>query len=140
MKTILLVIALLIATSAISQEKYLSVSDSVTGKEKVFNQNKRVRVKTIEGGKLIGKLKIMNDEQVMIKNIIIPLTSIEKIKNNPLALNILVSTCIIFIGGSSVVLGAFGIASGYFITGIIMTGVGAGVVYVGILSPNFLTR
>ncbi len=138
MKSIVLIICVLLVSNIFAQEKYLSISDSETGKEVIYKQNKRVRVKTIEGGKLNGKLKIMSDQQVMIKNIIIPVTSIEKIKNNPIALNILVSTSIIFIGGFGVVIGVFGIASGYAITGIIMAVVGAGMVYAGILSPNFL--
>ena len=138
MKSILLIICVLLVSNIFAQEKYLSISDSETGKEVIYKQNKRVRVKTIEGGKLNGKLKIMNDEQVMIKNIIIPVTSIEKIKNNPLALNILVSASIIFVGGFTVFYGIYAIAWGVVGGGIIISGVGVGMVYAGILSPNVL--
>ena len=138
MKSIVLIICVLLVSNVFAQEKYLSISDSETGKEVIFKQNKRVRVKTIEGGKLNGKLKIMNDEQVMVRNIIIPVLSIEKIKNNPIGLNILVSGSMITLGCFSVLVGIYGIAWGAVVGGIVISGAGAGLVLAGILSPNFL--
>ena len=138
MKITLFVFVLFIATSAFSQEKYLSISDSSNGKEKVFKQNKRVRVKTIEGGKLNGKLKIMNDEQVMIKNIIIPLTSIEKIKNNPLALNILITGTMLYFGTMGIVGGLIITAWSETASGLVLIIPGAAMIYGGLKSINFL--
>jgi hypothetical protein len=138
MKTMLLAIGLLIATSAISQEKYLSITNLETGKEKVFKQNHRVKIKTLQGGKLKGNLLITDENQVMISNINIPLSNIERIKRNPLALNILVSGTLIYFG-------VFGVIGGIAVTlwsgtvaGLLLIIPGAGLIYGGLLSPNFL--
>jgi len=66
-----------------------------------------VKVKTLHGGKIKGKLFIADENQIMIKNILIPVSNIEKIKRNPLALNVLVSGTLFIIGGYGVLGGKF---------------------------------
>ncbi|MBT3386234.1 MAG: hypothetical protein HN778_14610 [Prolixibacteraceae bacterium] len=138
MKSLFWVIAFFVTTNVYSQEKSLSISNIETGKVSVFKQNERVRVKTLQGGKIRGNLFIMDDNQIMIKNIIIPISNIERIKPNPLILNILIS-------GSLFIIGAYGVLGGLVVlayygelwaAGIILGGAGSFVG--GILSPNFL--
>ncbi len=138
MKSVLLLFCVLFVTHVFSQEKALQILNAHSEKEHVFKDNKRVRIKTVDGGKLNGKLQILNEEQVMIKNIIIPISNIEKIKNNPLALNIAFSGLIVA-AGSYLVLGGFAIIVwGGVGIGIATIAVGAGTITAGILSPNIL--
>ena len=135
----LLVISVLFVTNLFSQEKALSISYANSEKVHVFKDNKRVRIKTGEGGKLNGKLKIINEEQLMIKNVIIPISSLEMIKNNPLGLNIAVSGLMVAAGSYLVLGGLAIIVWGGAGIGIATIAVGGGTITAGILSPNFLT-
>lgn len=138
MKALLLAGFFLVVFSAFSQEKVLSISNSETGKVTVFKQNERVKVKTLHGGKIKGKLFIADENQIMIKNILIPVSNIEKIKRNPLVLNVLVS-------GTFFIIGAYGVLGGLVVLawsgealGAILLLTGAASITAGILSPNFL--
>ncbi len=138
MKILLLLIGFLVATSAFSQEKYLSISDSIAEKESVFKEHNRIRVKTIQGGKVSGKLIIVDENQIMVGKIIIPIESIAKIKQNPLLLTFIVSG-FLFVAGGYAILGGivltvwggtgFGIAAGV---------IGGALIFTGIKSPNIL--
>ena len=139
MKAMLLVIVLLIATSAFSQEKYLSISNSKTGNETVFKQNQSIRIKTIQGGKVNGKLQILDDERIMVGKIMVPILNIEKIKQNPLILNILVSGTLFIIGVYGVLGGLVFLAwNGEVIGAIALIAGGVATFTARILSPNFL--
>ncbi len=139
MKTILFAIVFFMVTNVNSQEKYLSITNPESGKVSVFKENKRIRVKTINGGKLSGKLKIMDNDEVMIKNVIVPITSIARIKNNPLVQNVLVSGTLFLFGGYGVLFGLVGITfGGETLLGSLGILVGAASFTAGILSPNFL--
>lgn len=139
MKAVLFVVCILMVTNVFAQEKYLSFSNAETGKEVVFKQNKRVRVRTVQGGKLNGKLQIINETQVMINNVIIPITSIEKIKKNPLALQVGIQVGLIYFGVAGVLGGLIVLSYGQeigFAVGLIAGG--AGLITSGVLAPNFL--
>ena len=138
MKAVLFIIALVVSIGAFSQEKHLSILNSTTGKEKVFKQNQRVRIKTVQGGKIKGNLLIVDENQIMVKNIMIPIASIERIKPNPIVMNVLVSGTLFIIGG-------YGILGGL----VVLAWTGSGIGYValltgatsitgGVLSPNVL--
>jgi hypothetical protein len=138
MKALLLAVCFLVVFSAFSQEKVLSISNSETGKVTVFKQNERVKIKTLQGGKIKGTLFIADDNQIMIKNILVPISNIEKIKRNPLVLNILVSGTLFFIGGYGVLGGLVVLAWSGEALGAILLITGAASITAGILSPNFL--
>ncbi len=135
----LLAVVLLFATSTFSQEKYLSILNSDSGKEMVFKQNQRIRIKTIQGGKVNGKLQIVDDEQIMVGNMVVPIINIEKIKRNPLLLNVLVSGTLFIIGIYGVLAGLVYIAwTGEVIGAIALFAGGVATFIAGILSPDFL--
>jgi hypothetical protein len=138
MKALLLAVCFLVVFSAFSQEKVLSISNSETGKVTVFKQNERVKIKTLQGGKIKGTLFIADDNQIMIKNILVPISNIEKIKRNPLVLNILVSGTLFIIGGYGVLGGLVVLAWSGEALGAILLITGAASITAGILSPNFL--
>lgn len=74
----------------------------------------------------------------MIKNVVIPITSIERIKNNPLMLNVLVSGTLFLIGGYGILGGLVAIAWTGEAWGAIVMLAGAASITAGILAPNFL--
>ena len=131
MKSLLLVIVFFVTTNVYSQEKFLSISNTETGKVSVFKQNKRIRVKTIQGGKISGKLTMVEDDQIMVGKIIIPIASIAKIKNNPLLLNIINSGLLIVSGGFLVLVSVVAIAWGGTGLGILIGVGGIGAVFAG---------
>lgn len=139
MKIMLFAVCVLCVTTVFSQEKYLSIFNAETGKEVVFKQGKRVRVRTVQGGKLNGKLRFADENQVMINNMIIPMTSIGKIKKNPIVLQILIT-------GSLAYIGVVGVGGGLILMlGYQETAIGLGAFIIGsaaitggILTPNFL--
>jgi hypothetical protein len=138
MRSILLVLSVLFVTNVFAQEKALSISYANSDKVQVFRDNKRIRIKTVESGKLSGKLKILDDERLMIRNVIIPISSIEKIKNNPLALNLALSGVIVVTGAYTALAGLVAIYWAGVGIGLTTFVVGGGIITVGILSPNFL--
>lgn len=139
MKAVLIVVCVLFVTHVFSQEKYLSILNTETGKEVVFKENKRVRVRTVQGGKLNGKLRFADENQVMINNVIIPITSIEKIKKNPMVLQV-------FITGSLAYIGVIGVGGGLILMlgyqeipiGLSAFVIGSTAITGGILAPNIL--
>jgi hypothetical protein len=136
MKAIFLAVCLLVAASTFSQEKILSITNAETGKVTVFNQNERVKIKTIQGDKIKGNLLITDDNQIMIKDILVPVSNIEKIKRHPLLMNI-------FVSGTLFIFGAYAIFGGWLILawsgdaiGAIILHTGAAFIATGIIAPN----
>ena len=138
MKSILIIVFVFVAMNVFSQEQYLSISRSGSEKETVFKENARVRIKTVQGGKIKGRLHFVDETQVMIKNIGIPVTNISQIKHDPLILNIFISGTLIAAGGFFVFAGIYAIAWGAIGAGLGVSVGGAGMMFAGILTPNFL--
>lgn len=115
MKTTALILLLLLAFPSIAQQKALVLTKIKTGKTRVYQENKRIKVKTFDGEKLKGKFKIVDVRTIEIDGNQISLDSIKNIQNKPLFLEI-VSKTLIGVGGV-LVIAAFGINSlaSYFI-------------------------
>lgn len=138
MKTSLILVILFIATNVFSQEKYLSITNLNNGKESLIKENSRIKLKTIEGKKLKGKFQISDDNQIILSSVTIPLNTIEKIKRNPLALNIAVSG-ILFVGAglaayAGLAVAVFGGGETFFYSLPIV----GGLLFAGVKSPNIL--
>ncbi len=95
-----------------------------------------MKIKTLQGGKIKGTLFIADDNQIMINNILIPISTIEKIKRNPLVLNILVSGTFFIIGGYAVLGGLVVLALSGEALGAIILHSGAAFITSGIIFPN----
>jgi hypothetical protein len=64
-----------------AQEKFIQLTKDETGKVKLFKENKRVKVKTLDGKKFIGKFSIVNESTISIKGNEIKIENIERIKS-----------------------------------------------------------
>ena len=137
MKALLIVLCFFVVSGAYTQKNSLSFSEPGSDKVIIFKENKRVRVKTIDGGKITGKLKIVDENQVKIKNIIIPISSIIMIKRNPLAQTILVSGTFIAAGSFLIVGGLAFLVWGGGAASLAAFIPGGGFLALGIISPNF---
>lgn len=130
-KILLFIIGLLLTTVVFSQEKNLKVTNTENRFEKVYKENKRIKVKTLEGEKLKGKLQIMDEKQIMLGDNIVPINSIYKIQRNPFV-NILYTTVFAAIAGFV----AFAsLVVGITVVGVVVT---AGFVFLAIRSTNFV--
>ena len=60
-------------------KRYVVLMHRNKDKEVVFWQGDLVRVTTIKGEHITGKLEVMNEDMILVKNKIVPLTSIQRI-------------------------------------------------------------
>ena len=134
----ILFISLFFVNLIFAQERVLKIVNQVSKKEIIIKENKRIRIKTIDGQKISGRFKIIGKETIFIKKKKIELADIEKIKRNPLLVSIVTNGLFIYVGASIVIIGVAvgGITSQPYL--LLLTIPGAGMIYTGIKSPNLL--
>ena len=134
-KITILIFSLLITNSIFGQEKAIKITDQTSKKEIVIKENKRIKIKTIDGKKISGHFKIENNS-ILINNEQFDLSDIGEIKRNPLLVSILTSGILIY-GGA--ITAGMGVIIGVFVesTAFLLTIPAAGMIYAGIKSPNF---
>lgn len=135
-KLSLLIFSLLFFNVAMSQNNAIKITNLNTNKEKIIKENKRIKLKTVEGQKIKGSFKIENNDIIIIDDVRINLTDIAELKRNPLLTSLLTSGVLIY-GG--VLTAGFGVIIGVFVdsTAFWLTIPAAGMIYAGIKSPNF---
>ena len=102
-KLIFLFLSLFFLNCLVAQEKAIKIFNEKTGKEIIIKENKRIRIKTLDGEKISGRYKILDDETIILKNQRIKLSQIEKIKKNPLGISILTNG--VFYSGGAFIAG-----------------------------------
>ena len=137
-KLIFLFLSLFFLNCLVAQEKAIKIFNEKTGKEIIIKENKRIRIKTLNGEKISGIYKILDDETIILKNQRIKLSQIEKIKKNPLGISILINGVFYYFG--VVLTGAAFLA--YIYAGhaevFLVTIPAAAFIYGGTGSPNIL--
>ena len=86
MKNKIYLILLLLSFTAFSQHKSLEITNIKTGKVKVFEENQRIKIRTLNHKKWIGNLKITDSLTFMVNNQSIKIDSLQSIKNQPKSL------------------------------------------------------
>lgn len=121
---------------AIAQNNAIKITNLNTNKEKIIKENRRITLKTSDGRKIKGRLKLENDKTFIINDVLINLADIEELKRNPLFTSIFTTGVLVY-GG--VVLAGFSILVGVFgeSTAFLLTIPAAGMVYAGLKSTNF---
>ncbi|WP_458629129.1 hypothetical protein [Winogradskyella sp. PC D3.3] len=134
-KLILLMFSLLIANSLFSQDQALRITNEVSKKEITIKENKRIKIKTLDGQKISGRFQL-EENTIIINNQQYKLSEIGEIKRHPLLVSIVTSVAFIYIGaiatGVAVLVGVLVDTSAF-----LLTIPAAGMVYTGIKSPNF---
>ncbi len=108
MKILTLFFFLVFSQQIIAQQA-LEISKTGSDKVKLFKENKRVKLKTLEGEKYIGRFQIINSENIEIEGNIIPLRDIENIKSRSVVAGIAGTAIIIYgavIVGTGIIVGS----------------------------------
>ena len=138
MKSLFIIIALFITSTVFSQEKYLSFTKTKTGKESLIKENSRIRLKTIDGKRLKGRVQFTEDNMLEIKGEKVSISNIEKIKRDPLLLTLGLEGVLILSSGymalGSLIIGAYGGAS-VLLYSIPIT---SGLIYASAKTPNII--
>ena len=134
-KTTLLTLFLFLSCILIAQEKAIKITKPNSDKEIIIKDNKRIKIKTIDGRKVSGRVKIQN-QSIMLDNETFEFEDIVEMKRNPLLTSILTSSFLIYGGALAV---GFGALIGVLVdsTAYWLILPGAGMIYAGIKAPNF---
>ena len=73
----------MISFTAFSQQKAIEVTNIQTGKVKVFTENQRIKIRTLDGKKHVGNLKILDSLSFMVNNQSVKIESLKSIKLQP---------------------------------------------------------
>ena len=101
MKTLIYVVVFLISFTAFSQQKAIEVTNIQTGKVKVFTENQRIKIRTLDGKKHVGNLKILDSLSFMVNNQSVKIESLKSIKLQPKTLATLKT--VVFASGLAIV-------------------------------------
>ncbi|NDP26660.1 MAG: hypothetical protein GZ087_04430 [Flavobacterium sp.] len=125
MKNILYLLLFFISFTTFSQEKVIEITNIKTGKVKVFEENQRIKIRTQDGKKYIGNLKISDSFNFMVNNQSIKIDSLKSIKNQPKVLGTIKT--VVLITGLSVVGASLVAASGGSDSAFLLFVMGSGV-------------
>jgi hypothetical protein len=101
MKNILLLLTCFVSFSAISQQRAIELTNIESGKTKIFNENERVKARTLDYKKHVGILTFSDDGTLKIGNDVIKLDSLQSIKRQPKVLGT-IKTVVLFAGLATV--------------------------------------
>ena len=134
-KRLLLAFTLLLTTLMPAQEQALKITNTISQKEVIIKENKRVKITTLDGTKIKGRIQIKNNS-IFIKDKQIDLNTIAIIRKNPLLTSLLTTGVFVYAGvitaGVGVIIAAFGNPSALW-----LLVPAAGLIYTGIKSPSF---
>lgn len=136
MKYFLFSLTMIFCISAQAQDRVLEMAQNGADQVRTFKENKRVKVKTVEGEKYIGRFKILDANTIEIKGNSIPLDSIANIKSRSVGAGI-VGTVLIISGAYLVLISPMMALVASSTAGIIMVSGGAGMTLSGIFFNEF---
>lgn len=129
MKTLFItLIVLLIGITSTAQIQHLVLENDERDEIHILEDNQMVRVVTINGERHKGKMQIVDANTISIKNALIPLTDIDKIKKHSKLVAVLLGTVVIYFSsvaiGAGVLIAIFGeVAGGAALTAVGILGV-----------------
>lgn len=123
---------------ALSQTKALQLTHQESQKTKIIYEDKRIKIKTIDGNTLKGKLLIIDDQTIKVGEQLLTLDQIVKIKRHPLVMDVFIKVGFIYAGALTVGVGGLMALLGNADAGLTMVAIGGGMFTIGILSPNVL--
>lgn len=124
MKNRIYLLLLFVSFSVFSQQKTLEITNIKTGKVKVFEENQRVKIRTLDHKKWVGNLIINDSISFTVNNHQIAIDSLLSIKNQPKVLGTVKT--VILISGLAIVGASVIAASGGSDSAFLLFTVGAG--------------
>jgi predicted phage tail protein len=137
MKNGIYLVLLFISFTVFSQQRTLEITNIKTGKVKVFEENQRIKIRTLDKKKWVGNIKFSDSLSFTINDHEIAIDSLQNIKNQPKVLGtiktvllisgvaILGASIIAASGGSDSAFMLFAIGAGTTITAGIIEGLNA---------------
>ncbi len=98
MKSLFLILLIIFTNPLLAQEKSIEIYKSGSDKMKTIKQNKRVKIRTKSGEKIIGRFQVLDKTTIEIKGKEIPIHSIQNIKRRSIIAGV-GSTALIVYGG-----------------------------------------
>ena len=83
MKNTLFLLLFFVSHLTFSQQKHIEITNITTGKVKYFEENQRVKIRTLDGKKHIGYLKFSDSLSFTLNNQSIKIDSVQSIKKQP---------------------------------------------------------
>ena len=83
MKNIIYLLVFLASFTSFSQQKSIEITNVKTGKTKYFEENQRIKIRTLDGKKHVGNLKFSDSLSFTVNNQPIKIDSLQSIKKQP---------------------------------------------------------
>jgi hypothetical protein len=83
MKKTIYLLVFLFSLTAFSQQRLIEITNVKTGKTKVFEENQRVKIRTLDGKKHVGNLKFSDSLSFTVNNQSVKIDSLQSIKKQP---------------------------------------------------------
>lgn len=119
----ILIMSLSFLTATYAQQQAIKITNEVSKKEKIIKENKRVILTTKDGQRIKGRLKLGDNNTVVVDGVKIRLTDIDQLKRNPFSTSILTSEILVDDMVET--------------SGLWLVIPAAAIIYTGIKSPNF---
>jgi hypothetical protein len=97
MKKIMFLLVFIISYAVFSQNRTIEITNIRTGKVKVFVENQRIKIRTLDGKKHIGNLKISDTLSFTVNNQLVKIDSVQSIKYQPKTLAT-IKTVVLIVG------------------------------------------
>lgn len=106
MKKTIYLLVFLFSVTVFSQQRLIEITNVKTGKVKVFEENQRIKIRTLDGKKHIGNLKFSDSLSFTVNNQSVKIDSLQSIKKQPKTLAT-IKTVVLVVGlaivGSSLI-------------------------------------
>lgn len=106
MKKTIYLLVFLFSLTVFSQQRLIEITNVKTGKVKVFEENQRIKIRTLDGKKHIGNLKFSDSLSFTVNNQSVEIDSLQSIKKQPKTLAT-IKTVVLVVGlaivGSSLI-------------------------------------
>ena len=110
MRSRIYLLLILISFTVFAQHSTLEITNIKNGKVKVFEENQRVKIRTLDHKKWVGILKVTDSVSFSVNNHIVALDSLQSIKNQPKVLGTVKT--VVLISGLAIVGASLIAASG----------------------------
>ena len=83
MKKIILLVLLFLSFTAFCQQKAIEITNIKTGKTIVYENSQRIKIRTLDGKKHVGELKVVDENTFLVGSETIQIDSLQSIKIQP---------------------------------------------------------
>lgn len=101
MKKTIYLLVFLFSLTVFSQQRLIEITNVKTGKVKVFEENQRIKIRTLDGKKHIGNLKFSDSLSFTVNDQSVEIDSLQSIKKQPKTLAT-IKTVVLVVGLSIV--------------------------------------